>query len=830
MSISDRRQSDFRRHGVIKLFSKHLIMYKRITFIYALLGFLTFAFLSEMHAREVVPVFDEYVQEGDAGSSDASFIYLRKANGFNRAGYLTFDLNDFNQATMAELHLTISSYRADLADPQQVDVLATGVNAIPDYSFSTQPADMDLVSLGSVTLDGNSTELTFDLLSAIQNQQNNGFRYLVVKLVSPTDNAFVQFHSLEATEGPAPFIDTDGIGEFPLYASTSGYVQENQSSFNTSLVYVRSSGGFNRVGYVAFPLTLRTPVIGATLRLTIANFSRADPSTVYISGFTGDITAGLTYDNQPDNGMLIDSISLSSADALLELDVTDYVNAAIADTDINALTFSVSSPTPDALIQFYSNEGAELPEQQPTLGVVSTCIPSFTEVEEVLCAGDTLFTATNTVTETGVYVDSLLSACGADSIIQYNAFFITDETVTIDTAICEGSSIQVFNGVDSVTYSEAGMYMDSTAVGDCVFRVITNVSLLPTPEPSLGEDITIRDDESLTLDPGDGFTTYSWSTGDSTQTISVELGADFALGPNSISVAVTNSDGCQAIEDIIVTIKDDALQPARDGAMREDQNGVFNPGDRVELKNDLFGDLNTPRGEGPFFNRQGYFGYDISEFEPTEVTSAVFRLRMTRFSPLPSNADQIETLEVPVTLSFVPELYDEDLTYENRYQGPDLIQVVTNKILTNADLNSFIEFEITDFMNQEILSQNIDEFTFVLTADNDTSSTLMYFTSVLSDIDSLHPRIVWEAMTTSVIPIVEDEATVIYPNPVRDELIVSSDRVFSKYAVMSLTGQIVQRGEYTSNRFSVSNLEPGMYILVLESDKGRFSKKFIKQE
>lgn len=804
-------------------------MKNKLTFISILLAFAFLGINTIAFSKDVAPVFDEYVQEGDRGSSEAAFIYLRVANGFNRVGYLTFDLSEFNQATMANLRLTISSYRADLANPQDISIFATGSSQIPDYSFSTQPANAEMDSLGSVTIDDTSTELVFDLLSAIQREMNKGSRYLVVKLISPTTNAFVQFHSLEATAGPAPRIETDGIGEVRLTASASGFVQQNQNTFNTSLIYIRKSGGFNRVGYAAFPMTLRTSVLGAKLRLSIIQVSRADPATVYITGFTGNQTAGLTYDTQPDGGMLIDSVELTGSDMLLEVDITDFVNSAIADTDVNALTFQLTSPTNDALVQFYSNDGAG-PGQEPTLAVVTTCIPTFSEVQEVVCSGDTLFTTTNTITETGVYFDSLLTACGADSITRFNVFFINDETVTIDTAICEGTTLEVFNGVEMVSYSEGGTFMDSTSADGCTFKVITNISILPSPIADLGSDTTISDMGSIELDPGSGFSSYNWSTGAMTPTITVGLGGGFALGTNTVSVTITNENGCEGTDEIVVSIKDDALQPFKDAAMREDQNGIFKTGQTIDLKNDLFGDLNTPAGEGPFFNRQTYFGYDITGFEPDMVTSAKFRLRVTRFSPLPQNSGVVDQLQIPITLSYVPTLYDDNLTYDQRFQGQDLIPIVRNQVITSADLNNFIEFEMTDFMNSEILALGVDEFTLVLTADADTSSTLISFASVSNEVDSLRPRIVWEAMSTGVTTIIQDDATLIFPNPAKDRLFIRSDKTFTRYNIMNMTGQLVKREALQNNEIPIFDLVPGMYVLTVQSEQGIFSKKFVKQE
>ena len=805
-------------------------MKKKSTNLLALF-FLCFLGLSNVGmATEVTPVFDEYVQQNDAGSSEAGIIYLRRSNGFNREGYLTFDLSEFNLATTATLNLAISSLRADLANPQDIDIFAIGSDTIPDFSFSTQPANAVLDSLGSVQLDENSTELTFDILGAITNAQNAGSRYLVIKLSSNTTNAFVQFHSLESETGPAPFIDTDGIGELSIPSSGSGFVQQNQATFNTSLIYLRNSGGFNREGYASFPLNLRQDVATAELRLNITRLDRGVPATIYVTAFDGNqIDGNLNYDNQPEGGALLDSVILEEGATLFELDITSFINTAIRNSDVNAVTFKLSSPTEDALVQFTSNVSNDI-SLQPTLAVVTDCIPSFAETQIVACAGETINTATNAITESGIYFDSLLTACGADSITKFNVFFIADETVTIDTAICEGTSLSIFNGVDTVIYSEAGSYADTTSTESCTFIVNTNLSILPAPSPDLGQDTVISDKVTLTLDPGAGFSAYNWSTSETTSTIEVSFGGEVMLGANSFSVTVTNEDGCTASDVILVNFQDDALKPIKNGGMRQDKNSIFINGQSVELKNDLYGDLNTPEGEGPFFNRQTYFGYDISDFDQASVGDAKLRLFVTRFSPIPDNADMIDELEIPVTLNFVPELYEDGIEYADRYMANELIPIVTNQIVKNADLFNFIEFEITDFFNEEILAKDIDQFTLVLTADSDVTSTLVTFASVTAMIDERHPRIVWQADPTSTLEIINDDRIQLFPNPANEWINVNIDTDVNRYSIQDLTGRPVLSGQFRrgSNQISIESLVPGMYIFTAQSNQQLFTRQFIK--
>jgi len=76
------------------------------------------------------------------------------------------------------------------------------------------------------------------------------------------------------------------------------------------------------------------------------------------------------------------------------------------------------------------------------------------------------------------------------------------------------------------------------------------------PTVYLGPDTSIfLYSESVDIDAGSGFTTYQWSTGASTQTITV-VGTTAGIGPHMYTVVVTDSWGCSATDNITVTVLD----------------------------------------------------------------------------------------------------------------------------------------------------------------------------------------------------------------------------------------------------------------------------------
>lgn len=74
---------------------------------------------------------------------------------------------------------------------------------------------------------------------------------------------------------------------------------------------------------------------------------------------------------------------------------------------------------------------------------------------------------------------------------------------------------------------------------DGCFKIIRlSLTLNPKPEFSLPEKIDFCKGKTVTLDAGSGYSSYVWSTGETTQSITIST-------PGNYSVTVTNSFGCQ---------------------------------------------------------------------------------------------------------------------------------------------------------------------------------------------------------------------------------------------------------------------------------------------
>ncbi len=141
---------------------------------------------------------------------------------------------------------------------------------------------------------------------------------------------------------------------------------------------------------------------------------------------------------------------------------------------------------------------------------------------------------------------------------------ISITTPNNNTSICNGSDILLTAspGFVSYTWSDANgtIGTSQTAIvnqaGDYQVTGITSfgctsspdsitISILPSPSPNLGNDTTLCSQGTLNLNAGAGFTSYAWSTGATTPTIT-------ANGPGTYTVIVTDQNGCEGSDQIVI--------------------------------------------------------------------------------------------------------------------------------------------------------------------------------------------------------------------------------------------------------------------------------------
>ncbi len=175
--------------------------------------------------------------------------------------------------------------------------------------------------------------------------------------------------------------------------------------------------------------------------------------------------------------------------------------------------------------------------------------------------GDT--TSSTFVTSSGTYTVTVATSGNPNACII--TFTVTAVTPTIpnlgnDTSICPGDSIVLYagagypdylwstgaNGVDSIITSIADTYsVTITDANNCQgwdTIIVSNFTITPI---NLGNDTSICVGDSLLLDAGAGFVSYTWTTGATTQTV-------YADTIGNYGVVAIDTNGCSSADAILV--------------------------------------------------------------------------------------------------------------------------------------------------------------------------------------------------------------------------------------------------------------------------------------
>jgi len=207
--------------------------------------------------------------------------------------------------------------------------------------------------------------------------------------------------------------------------------------------------------------------------------------------------------------------------------------------------------------------------------------------DTTICTGDTLLldAGSNGVTylwstgdttqiiavfTTGIYsvtVTDSLSCYGFDSVYVLVTDYLFADIVSAGPFCSNDTAIQLIaydtGGVWSgpgITDTSGGWF-DPSVAGDGIHQIIyhisgscgdtdsTEITVLPAPLINLGNDTILCVNDTIVLDAGSGNDSYLWSTGDTTQTITV-------LNSGSYSVIVSNTAGCYETDSIYVEIID----------------------------------------------------------------------------------------------------------------------------------------------------------------------------------------------------------------------------------------------------------------------------------
>ena len=130
--------------------------------------------------------------------------------------------------------------------------------------------------------------------------------------------------------------------------------------------------------------------------------------------------------------------------------------------------------------------------------------------------------------------------------------------------------VALTNPLTDPVITEFVLSADTAALG-CIQTDTVQVTILPLPQPDLGEDVIICEGETATLDAGAGWDSVLWNTGETTAAITP--GTPGTYTANVGDGNCFNSDAVEVIQPVLPSLS----LPA-DTAICEDQTLVLNPG------------------------------------------------------------------------------------------------------------------------------------------------------------------------------------------------------------------------------------------------------------
>ncbi len=146
-----------------------------------------------------------------------------------------------------------------------------------------------------------------------------------------------------------------------------------------------------------------------------------------------------------------------------------------------------------------------------------------------------------------IYGTTSLDGTQQSEVLRYQK--ICNYLFSENNQICQGDTL-IWHGQVCDT---AGTYYDNyTTVDGCDSIYEMNLTVDPLPAVYLGQDTTICDFDNIVLDAGQGYMNYSWSTGASSQTETIDSSGT-GYGTISVSVYVVDSAGCGASDQINIT-------------------------------------------------------------------------------------------------------------------------------------------------------------------------------------------------------------------------------------------------------------------------------------
>lgn len=188
-------------------------------------------------------------------------------------------------------------------------------------------------------------------------------------------------------------------------------------------------------------------------------------------------------------------------------------------------------------------------------------LDTFSIVQQAsICEGEVLDFNGEPLSTPGYYCKTFSSINGCDSTVCIELMVLESSIATISPEICAGECYIVGDSC----FSNTGLHVAVLqAANGCDSIVFVSLKVHPLPAVSISGNKLFCDGDSILLDAGNNFSSYSWSSGESTQSIWVKTS-------NSYSVTVEDEFGCKNSDIVDVN----AIQVLADIEVLSSYNGA----------------------------------------------------------------------------------------------------------------------------------------------------------------------------------------------------------------------------------------------------------------
>lgn len=225
----------------------------------------------------------------------------------------------------------------------------------------------------------------------------------------------------------------------------------------------------------------------------------------------------------------------------------------------------------------YSVPGIYIDTLQSFIGCDSIITTTITQKQNTslsqniqICQGESISVGANTYISNGTYVDTLISRNGCDSVVSTILNVLQTPKIDNMIAICSGQSHQVGNK----TYTQSGNYIDTLqSIFGCDSIISTFLTVRPSQNISFNTPDKICKGTYVNLSVI-ALGTYLWSDGQTSANISEILNAN-----KTYQVTVTDQFGCAASSSVSITVVEPKIKaiPIADTLILCFKDTIINP-------------------------------------------------------------------------------------------------------------------------------------------------------------------------------------------------------------------------------------------------------------